>query len=302
MGPLPGQKTVLITGCTPAGIGHALALEFHARGIYVIATARRTSVLTDLAALGMSTLALDVTKPESIKTCHEEVAKITGGTLDFLVNNAGRTYTLPATDLNMDEARDTFEINVFGLMSMCAAFADQIIAAKGLIINMASLSAITPYAFGSVYCASKAAVMAYSRTLRIELRPFGARVMIAMAGNVRSLINSKPHADLPADSIYQPIEAEFQRRLTFSQTHKTIKTEDFAQKLVGNALKPEWPVMLRRWFGRPDWFYAGGSANRVWFATSLGEWVLDSIMYRMFKLDRFEKVLREQERQQRKLK
>ena len=57
-------------------------------GLHVIATARRPEVLTDLAAMGMSALALDVTDAESIKQCHEEVAKLTGGKLDILVNNA----------------------------------------------------------------------------------------------------------------------------------------------------------------------------------------------------------------------
>lgn len=57
-------------------------------GLYVIATARRPEVLAELAELGMSTVALDVTDAESIKKCHEEVARINGGKLDILVNNA----------------------------------------------------------------------------------------------------------------------------------------------------------------------------------------------------------------------
>ena len=57
-------------------------------GLHVIATARRPEVLTELAEMGMSALALDVTDAESIKQCHEEVAKLTGGKLDILVNNA----------------------------------------------------------------------------------------------------------------------------------------------------------------------------------------------------------------------
>ena len=154
-------------------------------GLHVIATARNASVLAELGELGMSTLALDVTKADSIATCHDEVARITGGTLDILVNNAGRTHTHPATDIDLDDVRETFETNVFGVMAMCAAFADLLIAARGLIVNIASLAAVTPYVFGSVYCASKGAVVSYSRTLRVELQPFGVRVMVAMAGTVR---------------------------------------------------------------------------------------------------------------------
>ena len=57
-------------------------------GLHVIATARRPEVIAELADLGISVVALDVTNPDSIKKCHEEVAKINGGKLDILVNNA----------------------------------------------------------------------------------------------------------------------------------------------------------------------------------------------------------------------
>ncbi|KAK4227344.1 hypothetical protein QBC38DRAFT_477924 [Podospora fimiseda] len=296
-GPKPGQKTVLITGCTPGGIGHALCMEFHANGVHVIATARNPAVLSEMAAIGMTTLALDVTKKESIKTCHDEVAKITGGKLDFLVNNAGRTHTHPATDLDIDDVRETFETNVFGVMAMCAAFSDLLINSKGLIINIASLAAITPYVFGSAYCATKGAVASYSRTLRLELKPFGVRVMVAMTGTVRSQIASKTHRTLPPNSIYQRVKELFEKRLTFSQNNATVKTEDYAKKLVANALKPEWPLILRSWFGRADWFWAGGWAGKVWFATWFGEWLLDTALYRLIGMNKLEKVLREEQRQ-----
>ncbi|KAL2130576.1 hypothetical protein VTI74DRAFT_6221 [Chaetomium olivicolor] len=296
MGPQPGQKTVLITGCTPGGIGHALALEFHAKGVHVIATARNPAVLADMAAMGMTCLALDVTKAESIKVCHDEVSKLTGGKLDILVNNAGRTHTHPATDIDLDDVRETFETNVFGVMAMCAAFSDLLIAARGLIINIASLAAITPYVFGSVYCASKGAVTSYSRTLRLELKPFGVRVMVAMTGTVRSQIASKTHRTLPERSIYQRVKGIFERRLTFSQNNATVDTAEYARKLVRKALAPEWPLLLRAWFGRPDWFWAGGWAGKVWLSTWFGEWLLDFLMYRMIGMKKLERVLKEEER------
>ncbi|KAK0662133.1 hypothetical protein QBC41DRAFT_260520 [Cercophora samala] len=296
MGPQPGQKTVLITGCTPGGIGHALCLEFHSKGLHVIATARNPNVLADLGAMGMSTLALDVTKSDSIKVCHDQVSALTGGKLDILVNNAGRTHTHPATDIDIDDVRETFETNVFGVMAMCAAFSDLLINSKGLIINIASLAAITPYVFGSVYCASKGAVVSYSRTLRLELKPFGVRVMVAMTGTVRSQIASKTHRTLPEGSIYQIVKEIFEKRLTFSQNNATVKTEDFAKRLVANALKPEWPLILRSWFGRADWFWAGGWSKGVWASTFFGEWILDFVLYRLIGLKKMENVLREEER------
>lgn len=182
-------------------------------------------------------------------------------------------------------------------MAMCAAFSDLLIAARGLIINIASLAAITPYVFGSVYCATKGAVTSYSRTLRLELKPFGVRVMVAMTGTVRSQIANKTHRTLPEGSIYQRVKGLFEKRLTFSQNNATVDTGTYARKLVKSALAPEGPLLLRAWLGRPDWFWAGGWASKVWFSTWFGEWLLDFIMYRMIGMKQLEGVLKEEERQ-----
>jgi 1-acylglycerone phosphate reductase len=83
------KKTILITG-TSSGIGHSLARSFHHRGYQVLATARKKESISDLEQLGITALALDVDSPKSIAALKEEVARITGGKLDMLVNNAGK--------------------------------------------------------------------------------------------------------------------------------------------------------------------------------------------------------------------
>ena len=102
------RKTVLITGyslsssvnnllsdrcyrCSPGGIGNALARQFHAKGLRVLATARTADTIQDLADLGIVTLSLEVDQEESINVCKEKVKELTGGGLDYLVNNAGRS-------------------------------------------------------------------------------------------------------------------------------------------------------------------------------------------------------------------
>ncbi|KAI2615066.1 NAD(P)-binding protein [Hypoxylon sp. NC1633] len=299
--PKPGQKTVLITGCTPGGIGHGICLEYHRQGLHVIATARRPEVIAEFAAMGMSTVALDVTDAESIKKCHQEVAKITNGKLDILVNNAGRTHTHPATDIALPDVRQTFETNVFAIMAMVQAFIDQLIAAKGLIINIASLSSITSYVFGSVYCASKAAVAAYSRTLRMELAPFGVRVMVSMTGTVKSNTASQSLRSLPENSLYRRVKEIFEWRVVFSQNDSTMPTEEFARKLVSHSLRPERPAFLRRWFGRPDWFWSGGLAGITWVGSWFGEWAVDAVCWRKFRMNEILKLIHE-DLQQKKLK
>ncbi|OLN89029.1 NADPH-dependent 1-acyldihydroxyacetone phosphate reductase 1 [Colletotrichum chlorophyti] len=291
MGIPANVKTVLITGCTPGGIGHALAREFHAKGLHVIATARRPEVLGDLSELGLTTLALDVTKAESIAACKQKVNELTGGRLDFLINNAGLTHTIPATDIDLDEARQTFETNVFGVMAMVQAFVPLLIQTRGLIIMISSVSSVSPYVFGSVYTATKGALNSYSRTLRQELRPFGVRVMVSMTGTVKSQI-AKLNRELPPNSIYARIKDLYAKRLTFSQNNATVSAEEFAQKLVAEALKGEgW---LGGWLGGArNWFWAGGMARSIWLARLLfGEWLLDEIAYRKFELPKLEAIVR----------
>ncbi|CAM1505867.1 Fc.00g115040.m01.CDS01 [Cosmosporella sp. VM-42] len=268
----PDKKFVLITGCTPGGIGHALALEFQRYGCHIIATARSTEVIESLAKQGMSTVALDVTKPKSIAECKDEVTAITGGRLDILVNNAGRTHVIPALDMDLEDVRLTYETNVFGPMSMCQAFAPLLIEARGLIVNISSTSSVVPYLFGGIYSSTKGAINTYSLALRMELEPFGVRVMVAMTGTVRSNITSHFDRELPSNSIYKPVEDVFLRRLKFSQTTATMPTEVYAKKVVAQAMKGEgW---LGGWIGRsPDWYWAGGMANLVWLTTFLPRWM-----------------------------
>jgi 1-acylglycerone phosphate reductase len=82
-------KSVLITGGSEGGIGEALARQFHARGLRVFATALDLTDVEGLKAMGITVLSLDITDSDSIFEVVANVSKATGGTLDFLVNNAG---------------------------------------------------------------------------------------------------------------------------------------------------------------------------------------------------------------------
>jgi 1-acylglycerone phosphate reductase len=80
--------------------------------------------------------------PESVSQLKKDVERITDGKLDYLVNNAGRNYTVPALDVDFDEVEETFKTNVFSVMRMCKEFAPLLIEAKGTIIQIGSLAGI----------------------------------------------------------------------------------------------------------------------------------------------------------------
>ena len=198
--------------------------------------------------------------------------------------------------MDVDEIRATFETNVFGVMAMCKAFVTLLINARGLIVNIASLSAMTPYVFGSSYCASKGAVVSYSRCLRQELRPFGVRVTVVMAGTVRSNIANKV-LPLPEGSLYAPVADLYAKRQVYSQNNRTMPTHEFARQVVANALRPEVPLLVRAWMGRRDWLWCGGMSTLVWLGTILGEWLVDISAWRIFGLQKL-KIYLEKMRQQ----
>lgn len=259
---MEGKKTVLITGCSPGGIGYALARQFHSRGLHVFATARNIKAIAELEALGIEALQLEVTSPESVAEAKQHILERTNGSLDYLVNNAGRNYTVPSLDVEFDEVQATFETNIFSVMRMCQSFAPLLIQAKGTIVQIGSLAGEIPYVFGSTYNASKAALHAYSDTLRIELAPFDVNVMVVVTGGVKSNI-IRTHRELPKDSLYHPLDTEYQRRQLHSQ-EGAMEATTYAEGVVTAALRAKPTRSL--WRG-----------NQAW-----NVWLLLALMPRMF--------------------
>lgn len=134
-------KSVFITGCSDGGIGCALAHVFQSRGYHVFATARTLSKMSELANLSRVTLlTLDITQTSHIAAAAESVRRETGGTLDYLVNNAGRNHFSPVLDASFDECKRIFEINLWGTLAVTQTFAPLVIKAKGTIVNITCIA------------------------------------------------------------------------------------------------------------------------------------------------------------------
>ncbi|KIW19804.1 hypothetical protein PV08_00379 [Exophiala spinifera] len=282
------RKTVLITGCAPGGIGHSLALEFHARGLRVLATARKTEQLTSLSEKGIETLSLVVDNDESIVSCREAVERLTKGRgLDYLVNNAGVSYVMSALDIDLAEAKKIFDVNLFAIMRIVQVFSGLLIQAKGTIVMIGSLAGVIPYVFGSVYNASKAALHAYSNTLRVELAPLGVKVITVVTGGVKSRINSHVTRVLPRDSVYTTVEENYLRRQGHSQ-EGAMSNEAYAASVVRQVLPGAgpWPW---RWFlrdARKRWIWEGNKSWVVYFLAGGYTWsgFFDFYFTRLFEL------------------
>ena len=282
--PVGRKKTVLITGCSPGGIGHALARAFHSSGLHVFATARNEKALRDLTAIGVEALSLEVTSPASITEIKNHIHERTGGSLDYLVNNAGRNYTVPALDIDFAEVQSVFESNVFAVMRLCQAFAPLLIQSKGTIINIGSVAATIPYVFGSVYNASKGALHAYSDTLHVELAPFEVKVIVVVTGGVKSNI-CRTHRELSESSMYLPLDAEYKRRQLHPQ-EVGMDTAVYAAKVVKAVLEP-YPAHS---------VWKGSQASKVWLLLTIFPRIFwdyyFAMLFNMGKLAKFVKAQR----------
>ena len=143
-------KSVLITGCSEGGIGAALAQRFQrSPGHLVFVTARNISKInTDLAeASNVHSIALDVTSTLQLQAAVTEVAALTDGKLDILINNAGINYTTPILDTDMERAEEVFKTNVWGPLLLTQSFAPLLIEAGGMVVNISSIAGElnTPY-------------------------------------------------------------------------------------------------------------------------------------------------------------
>jgi NADP-dependent 3-hydroxy acid dehydrogenase YdfG len=180
------RPVAVVTGAS-SGIGAATAVALGRRGYQIVAGARRlTRVRRVVGDLGMA-LPLDVTDLESIDAFVSKVSEAFGR-IDVLVNNAGLALGLtPIAQARDEDWIEMWEVNVLGLMRVTRACMPLLRKAKhGHIVNMGSIAGFETYKGGAGYTASKHAVRAISRTLRLELNGEPIRVTEIVPGMVET--------------------------------------------------------------------------------------------------------------------
>jgi NADP-dependent 3-hydroxy acid dehydrogenase YdfG len=180
------RPVAVVTGAS-SGIGAATAAALGRRGYQIVAGARRIQrVQRVVGDLGMA-LPLDVTDQKSVDAFVAQVAK-GFGRVDVLVNNAGLASGLtPVAETRDEDWIAMWEVNVLGLMRMTRACLPLLRKAKhGHIVNLGSIAGFEVYKGGAGYTASKHAVRAISRTLRLELNGEPIRVTEVAPGMVET--------------------------------------------------------------------------------------------------------------------
>ncbi len=209
------KRTILITGAT-SGIGEAIAMKFAEASDRLIITGRRKDRLDQLAEhlrenFGVEVLPLcfDVRVKSDVEK-HLGNLPVTWPKVDILINNAGLAVGLGHIDkADTDDWDRMIDTNVKGLLYVTRAIAPGMVSrGSGHIFNIASIAGKEVYENGSVYCASKHAVDALSKAMRIDLLKHGIKVTNIAPGLVEtefSLVRFKGDSE-KASAVYSGLE------------------------------------------------------------------------------------------------
>ena len=225
------QKTVLITGAT-SGIGKATAILLAEHGYRLVVCGRREAILNELvASLKQKTeihaLVFDVRDKEkvfqSIEGLPEDFSQI-----DVVVNNAGNAHGLdPIESGSIDDWEAMLDINVKGLLYVSKAILPQMVERKaGHIINIGSTAGKEVYPKGNVYCASKHAVDAINKGMRLDLNAYGIRVGAINPGLVETEFSKVR------------FKGDEERADTVYQGYKALQAEDIADLILFMISRP----------------------------------------------------------------
>jgi NAD(P)-dependent dehydrogenase (short-subunit alcohol dehydrogenase family) len=180
------KRVVLVTGAS-SGIGLACATHLAGRGYRVYGTSRRA---TTGPASSVAMLVADVTDDHSVEQAVAAVLE-REGRLDIVVNNAGMGIAGPVENTTIEEAKRQLEVNFFGAFRVCRAVLPAMRSqGGGYIVNIGSIGGLVAIPYQAMYSASKFALEGLSESLRMEVRPFGVKVVIIEPGDHKTEITA----------------------------------------------------------------------------------------------------------------
>jgi len=190
------NRTAVVIGGT-SGLGRAIAVALARSGANVVPSGRREELMTEVCAeiekVGRETLrkTVDVSSRESIDALRDTVLEKFGGA-DILINAAGRTARKPTSEVTETEWIEILDTNLNGTLRACQSFYESLKkSGKGKIINIASLASFVAFHEVAAYGASKAAILALTRSLGAEWAKDGINVNALVPGVFPTELNAE---------------------------------------------------------------------------------------------------------------
>ena len=243
------EKSVALVTGSSSGIGYETSLYLARNGFITYSTMRNLDksdnirLIATKENLPINIKQLDVTDDTSVKNAVKAISSETGS-IDILVNNAGYALNGAFEDLAIEEVKDQYETNVFGVIRVTQAVLPIMRNQKsGIIVNISS-GTVTMGGFpgGSAYVSTKYAIEGLSKSMAYELEPFGIRVVLVEPGVIKtnfvnSLVAAKKSKDpnSPYSQIMQKMSANLEPRL------KNGSSADVVAKVVLDAVTSETP-------------------------------------------------------------
>jgi NAD(P)-dependent dehydrogenase (short-subunit alcohol dehydrogenase family) len=191
-----GGRRVLVTGAA-SGIGLAIAQLFHREGARVALLDRDRARLEKAAVDGAPTLVCDVADERQVRDAVGRAAAALGG-IDGVVNSAGIDLMRPFERMTPEEWARVLAVDLTGPMLVChAALPALREAGRGTIVNIASGAALRPLEQRTAYCAAKAGLVMFGKTLAVDLAPYHIRVNAICPGIIDTPLFRSSWADAP---------------------------------------------------------------------------------------------------------
>ncbi|KRS19506.1 SDR family NAD(P)-dependent oxidoreductase [Roseovarius indicus] len=199
------MKTAIVTGAA-RGIGLAATKQFLEQGWRVVMIDRDAPVLMEEAGklTDVDPVVCDVSKPDQVAAMARHVED-TCESVDALINNAGVADFGPIAETGFDRWRTVMETNLDGVFLMTQALTPALAAAKGAIVNIASISGLRASTLRVAYGTSKAGVMALTQQQAVELGEKGIRANCVCPGPVRTKLAMAVHSQAIIDAYHDAI-------------------------------------------------------------------------------------------------
>ena len=172
------NRTVVVTGAS-SGIGYAIATRLAANGWTVVGLSRTLPTLPH----AFDYVLADLSREADVETAVAERILPRHPRIDALVNCAGMGISGAIEETPVADARRQFDVNLFGAFAITKALLPALREARGRIVNVSSVAAELAIPFQAFYSMSKAALNAFTATLRIELRPLGVQACAVLPGD-----------------------------------------------------------------------------------------------------------------------